>query len=826
MLRTSSWCSALRFPVILVLFLAASGVVRATDHYSQDLLQIPSLSIGSATYTNVVLAVGNIISRPVGPAPLGGTHDVYYPSTGELYVPEVVVGNATYFNVVAGVSGVVSLGAASGVDTFDGTQLHLAYVTAGNTTYADVVVTIGTIEYVSGGMPGGTQDYYDPASKGLSIPALSAGGRVYTNVNLTVAQVISAGRAVAVPVLQQPFGGFFAGNPGYTTTYNGSGFVPGSVVLWDGNPLATTYLSPTQLQAVIPAALIATPRSVMIAVSNAAEGGPVSAPVTLTIVPEPTPGITTLAPATITGGSPGFTLTVNGGNFTPDAQVVWNGSPRQTTFVSSNQLTAAITAADIATAGTAAVTVISAVSGYVPSSAAAFAITAAVTPALTRLVPATLSAGGGAFSLSVIGSGFVAGSTVDANGVPLPTTYVSPTQLSASVTPAQVATAGAQVITVVNAPNLGGASNPLVLQVTARTTDAVSYQIDTGHSGYVSFQSASLPTARLWSVDLGTQPSFPLIVGGTVYVTDTNGEVQALDGQTGARLWGPVASPGGSGNGLAYDAGTVFALSGSGFTASILMAINASTGEPLWSVRAGSYGSAFPPVAANGFVYVGGLSAFDEQTGAPAFLYYGQTSAAPAVTADGVYISPSCQALDLQPVLWKFRWQSNATCDGAGGNVPVVAGGLMFAPIGVGAASYTGNLYASETGQQLGTFATDVPPAVSPTSALLLRSSTLRNYSLATGQTTWSFSGDGKLTTPPLVVSNFVFVGSSGGNLYALDAGSGALLGTVNLGQAIAGPQTGQVPVYSSLPGMSAGDGLLIVPAGNTLHAFRLSANP
>jgi len=44
-------------------------------------------------------------------------------------------------------------------------------------------------------------------------------------------------------------------------------------------------------------------------------------------------------------------LTVDGSDFRHDSSVSWNGSLRVTTFVSSHQLKAAITAADIAQPG-------------------------------------------------------------------------------------------------------------------------------------------------------------------------------------------------------------------------------------------------------------------------------------------------------------------------------------------------------------------------------------------------------------------------------------------------------------------------------------------
>jgi hypothetical protein len=50
-------------------------------------------------------------------------------------------------------------------------------------------------------------------------------------------------------------------------------------------------------------------------------------------------------------GSGAFTLTVTGTMFTGGSQARWNGSPRATTYVSPQQLTAAITAADVSVAG-------------------------------------------------------------------------------------------------------------------------------------------------------------------------------------------------------------------------------------------------------------------------------------------------------------------------------------------------------------------------------------------------------------------------------------------------------------------------------------------
>ncbi len=71
------------------------------------------------------------------------------------------------------------------------------------------------------------------------------------------------------------------------------------------------------------------------------------------------PTIAALDPPSATAGGAAFTLTVNGTNFGSKAVVNWNGSAQtsNTTFVSASQLTVAVPASAIMTAGTVSVTV-------------------------------------------------------------------------------------------------------------------------------------------------------------------------------------------------------------------------------------------------------------------------------------------------------------------------------------------------------------------------------------------------------------------------------------------------------------------------------------
>ncbi len=70
-----------------------------------------------------------------------------------------------------------------------------------------------------------------------------------------------------------------------------------------------------------------------------------------------------LFPASRGKGGAGFTLTVHGTGFVTGSVVDWNGSARSTAFISTSKLQASITSADVASTGTASVTVVNPVTG-------------------------------------------------------------------------------------------------------------------------------------------------------------------------------------------------------------------------------------------------------------------------------------------------------------------------------------------------------------------------------------------------------------------------------------------------------------------------------
>jgi len=73
------------------------------------------------------------------------------------------------------------------------------------------------------------------------------------------------------------------GTVGFTLTVNGSDFVAGSVVRWDGEDRVTTFLGDTVLEASIPASDIAVAGTAAVTVINPPPGGGISASVTFSI---------------------------------------------------------------------------------------------------------------------------------------------------------------------------------------------------------------------------------------------------------------------------------------------------------------------------------------------------------------------------------------------------------------------------------------------------------------------------------------------------------------------------------------------------------------
>lgn len=192
--------------------------------------------------------------------------------------------------------------------------------------------------------------------------------------------------------------GATVGGPTFTLTVNGSGFVSGATVQWNGSPLSTSFVNGTQLTATVPASLIANVGSASVTVVN--PGTTASNALTFSINSVTVGGgpvITSLSPGSAVAGGSTFNLTVvgsgflaSGGIFTGGPAVQWNGSPLLTSFVSGTQLTATVPGTLIANVGSASITVQNPGGGV--SNSSTFTIAATSTP-VTITAPPTLPLG-------------------------------------------------------------------------------------------------------------------------------------------------------------------------------------------------------------------------------------------------------------------------------------------------------------------------------------------------------------------------------------------------------------------------------------------------
>jgi hypothetical protein len=177
----------------VALLLIGTMACYGEDTYNGAQLTIPTVTIGSATFTNVVVTPLKIVSVSGGTA--NGTVDSYNPVNNELTIPIVFFAGTTYTNVVITVRSLVSVGSVTGVlDFLNGPELSIPSVQVlGGAVYHDVLITVGGIVRHDGGMPASVGDVYAPATKELTIAVIEYGGKIYTNTVITVGSLLSVG---------------------------------------------------------------------------------------------------------------------------------------------------------------------------------------------------------------------------------------------------------------------------------------------------------------------------------------------------------------------------------------------------------------------------------------------------------------------------------------------------------------------------------------------------------------------------------------------------------------------------------------------------------
>ena len=330
--------------------------------------------------------------------------------------------------------------------------------------------------------------------------------------------------------------------------------------------------------------------------------------------------------------------------------------------------------------------------------------------------------------------------------------------------------------------------------------------------------------------------SSPAVVNGVVYIGSDDGNLYALNASTGQKMWS--FSTGGVQPVLdapAVELGVVYIGSYDG----VLYALNAATGKQLWSFATGSNPIVGAPTVVNGVVYVSGgipetLYALNANTGKMLWSdgnsIGGWNSA--AVANGKVYIGSfdnNLRAINAKTgaVLWSY-----AVPDGFVNSSPAVAENVVY--IG----SWDGTVYAvrASNGAPLwthptGSFITSSPAVAGGVVYIGSWDDTLYALNAKTGAEIWSFTTGDSVESSPAVANGVVYVGSDDFNLYALNARDGHMLWSyptkayVQSSPAVvdgvvyaAGGIGHEGPVFAFAPGDTADLYLRALPSAATVH--------
>ncbi len=252
------------------------------------------------------------------------------------------------------------------------------------------------------------------------------------------------------------------GNVAVTIVASGSGFVPGSTVRLGAGALSTTFVSSTQLSAILPASALGNAGTSQISVTSPTPGGGTSLGQPFTVT-NPAPTLSSATPTVVPAGT-ATTLTLVGTGFNAQTAVQADGGVLQTFLVSSTQLTAIFVPSIAGVGNLVAITVVNPSPGGGTTAAQTLAIGNPI-PLLSIVTPPTVTATTTGFGIAVIGSRFVPTSTVQWDSTTLSTTFVNSQQLLATVPPGFATIAAAHTIAVFSPAPAGGVSSTRTLTV-------------------------------------------------------------------------------------------------------------------------------------------------------------------------------------------------------------------------------------------------------------------------------------------------------------------------------------------------------------------------
>jgi hypothetical protein len=222
---------------------------------------------GTSLTTTYVSASRLTASVPPSDVTAAGTANVTVsnpaPGGGDSAAATFAIGTNPLPTISSLSPGSVAPGSAAFTLTVDGSSFVPASVV--NWSGAPLTTTYVSASRLTASVPASDVAAAGTASVTVSSPAPGGGSSAATSF------AIGANPLPAVSSLSPA--SVAPGSAAFTLTVDGSGFVSGSIVNWNGAPLATTYVSASRLTASVPASNIAAAGTASITVGNPASTG-------------------------------------------------------------------------------------------------------------------------------------------------------------------------------------------------------------------------------------------------------------------------------------------------------------------------------------------------------------------------------------------------------------------------------------------------------------------------------------------------------------------------------------------------------------------------
>lgn len=343
---------------------------------------------------------------------------------------------------------------------------------------------------------------------------------------------------------------------GVTVTIHGSGFIPQTRARINEQPRQLTLVSPTEVRVAVTGADLAQ-NTVLILLENPEPGGGVS--VAQVAVVNPAPTLTALSPAVVASGSANTVITLQGSGLVGWTRVFVGGFERIPQYVSWVEMRVMLSEAELATAGTIPIYVQTSGPGGGTSATRMLEVRAPV-PVVTGLVDASVVAGTPEMTIYVNGTGFDGNAQVRFDGSPRPTQTRTSTQVQATLSAADLATAGTHQITVFNPAPGGGLSNATTFTVSNPAPEVDGLWTDNDRMGSAGatltitgrgFLPGSRVVVRPYPpLDRPTTERVPAFISPTELRVAMTAADLAEQGAQGIRVRNPLPGGGTSGEGV------------------------------------------------------------------------------------------------------------------------------------------------------------------------------------------------------------------------------------------------------------------------------------